>query len=215
MLMGTLKWAFYIPVWLIFTWSTPGYLWKRPYLSLLKWKFYFFTFSCSNPCLSGSWAVKISEGVNWHCLGLWRAGKSGVLQSMGSQRVGHDLATEQQQVWSPVSAPWAIASHKPAWLWSPRISAPLSCPLPRTQKELHTYFLDEWKTKQNKTGWMSNRHFIPIKSIHGEVGEGNGNPLQYSCLGNPMDRRAWRAAVHGVAKHQTWLNTCLNTKDWR
>ena len=31
-------------------------------------------------------------------------------------------------------------------------------------------------------------------------GEGNGNPLQYSCLGNPMDRGAWWAAVHGVAK---------------
>ena len=31
-------------------------------------------------------------------------------------------------------------------------------------------------------------------------GGGNGNPLQYSCLGNPMDRGAWRATVHGVAK---------------
>ena len=31
-------------------------------------------------------------------------------------------------------------------------------------------------------------------------GEGNGNPLQYSCLGNPMDRGAWGAAVHGVTK---------------
>ena len=31
-------------------------------------------------------------------------------------------------------------------------------------------------------------------------GEGNGNPLQYSCLGNPMDRGAWRAAVHGIVK---------------
>ena len=31
-------------------------------------------------------------------------------------------------------------------------------------------------------------------------GEGNGNPLQYSCLGNPMDRGAWGAAVHGVSK---------------
>ena len=29
-------------------------------------------------------------------------------------------------------------------------------------------------------------------------GEGNGNPLQYSCLGNPMARGTWRAAVHGV-----------------
>ena len=31
-------------------------------------------------------------------------------------------------------------------------------------------------------------------------GEGNGNPLQYSCLGNPMDREAWGATVHWVAK---------------
>ena len=31
-------------------------------------------------------------------------------------------------------------------------------------------------------------------------GEGNGSPLQYSCLGNPMDRGAWRATVHGAAK---------------
>ena len=34
-------------------------------------------------------------------------------------------------------------------------------------------------------------------------GEGNGNPLQYSCLGNPMDREASRATVHGVAKSKT------------
>jgi len=32
------------------------------------------------------------------------------------------------------------------------------------------------------------------------LGEGNSNPLQYSCLGNHMDRGAWRAAVHGVAR---------------
>ena len=34
-------------------------------------------------------------------------------------------------------------------------------------------------------------------------GEENGNALQYSCLGNPMDRGAWRATVHGVAKSRT------------
>ena len=37
-------------------------------------------------------------------------------------------------------------------------------------------------------------------------GEGNGNPLQYSCLENPMDRRAWSARVHGVTKSQTRLS---------
>ena len=35
---------------------------------------------------------------------------------------------------------------------------------------------------------------------------GNGNPLQYSCLGNPMDRGAWQATVHGVTKSQTQLS---------
>ena len=39
-------------------------------------------------------------------------------------------------------------------------------------------------------------------------GEGNGNPLQYYCLENPMDRGAWQAKVHGVAKE---LDTDLNS----
>jgi len=37
-------------------------------------------------------------------------------------------------------------------------------------------------------------------------GEGNGNPLQYSYLGNPIDRGAWWATVHGVAKSQTGVS---------
>ena len=37
-------------------------------------------------------------------------------------------------------------------------------------------------------------------------GNGNGTPLQYSCLENPMDGRAWKAAVHGVAEGWTWLS---------
>ena len=38
-------------------------------------------------------------------------------------------------------------------------------------------------------------------------GGGNGTPLQYSCLGNPMDRGAWPAIVQGVTKSQTHLST--------
>ena len=38
------------------------------------------------------------------------------------------------------------------------------------------------------------------------IGEGTGNPLQYSCLESPMDGGAWWAAVHGVARGQTRLN---------
>ena len=39
-----------------------------------------------------------------------------------------------------------------------------------------------------------------IPGLGRSSGEGNGNPLQYSCLGNPMDRGAWWATVHGVAR---------------
>ena len=42
-------------------------------------------------------------------------------------------------------------------------------------------------------------------------GGGNGNPLQDSCLENPMDRRAWRAIVHGVEKSLTQLSMCPHT----
>ena len=42
-------------------------------------------------------------------------------------------------------------------------------------------------------------------------GEENGNPLQYSCLENPVDRGAWRATVHGSAKSQTQLSHCTET----
>ena len=50
--------------------------------------------------------------------------------------------------------------------------------------------------------------------LHGSIcsfGEGNGTPLQYSCLDNPMDGGAWWAAVHGVAKSQTQLSNITFT----
>ena len=50
-----------------------------------------------------------------------------------------------------------------------------------------------------------NRHIIKTL-LRGHFGEGNGTPLQYSCLENPMDGGAWWAAVHGVAKSRTRLS---------
>ena len=44
-------------------------------------------------------------------------------------------------------------------------------------------------------------------------GTENGNLLQYSCLENSMDRRDWKATVHGVAKSQTWLSTAQRYRD--
>ena len=46
-----------------------------------------------------------------------------------------------------------------------------------------------------------------IPGLGRSPGEGNGNPLQYSCLKNSMDRGAWRATVHGLAKNQTQLSS--------
>ena len=50
-----------------------------------------------------------------------------------------------------------------------------------------------------------------IHSIPGSErspGEGNGNPLQYSCLEKSVDRGAWQATVHEITKSQAWLNAC-------
>ena len=43
------------------------------------------------------------------------------------------------------------------------------------------------------------------------IGEGNGNPLQYSCLENPRDGGAWWAALYGVAQSRTWLKLLSNS----
>ena len=52
---------------------------------------------------------------------------------------------------------------------------------------------------------MHDMEEMRVRSLGQEGGE-NGNPLQYSCLENPMARGAWKAAVHGVAESQTWLS---------
>ena len=46
-----------------------------------------------------------------------------------------------------------------------------------------------------------------IPGLGRSPGEGNGNPLQYSCLGNSMDRGAWRATIHGSAKSWKHLSS--------
>ena len=80
----------------------------------------------------------------------WWTGSPGMLQSMGSQRVGHDWATELN-----------------------------------------------W-TELNQCRKLKDSNFIP--GLGRCLGEGHGNPLEYSCLENPMDREAWQAMVHRVAE---------------
>ena len=49
----------------------------------------------------------------------------------------------------------------------------------------------------------SDREILEFHGSRISKGEGNGNPLQYSCLENPVDGGAWKAAAHGVAKSWT------------
>ena len=74
-------------------------------------------------------------------------------------------------------------------------------------------------SSQAETGllrWLSGKESAcnagDMRSIPGSErspGEGNGNPLQYSCLENPMDRRAWWATVHGVIQSDTTEHEAL------
>ena len=56
--------------------------------------------------------------------------------------------------------------------------------------------------------WNNSMNFLGVHINICKVlnpGEGHSNPLQYSCLENPLDRGAWQAAIHEVSKSQTWL----------
>ena len=54
-----------------------------------------------------------------------------------------------------------------------------------------------------------------IPGLGRSPGEGNGSPLQYSCMENPMDRGAWQAIVHGVVKSRTRLSDFTHFRLWR
>ena len=74
-------------------------------------------------------------------------------------------------------------------------------------------------SRESRTLLQASSHFVASRQrrfllewwhyVFGQhaIGEGNGNPLQYSCLENPTDRGAWWATVHGVTKSQTRLST--------
>ena len=68
------------------------------------------------------------------------------------------------------------------------------------------YYFIVWRSHLNPViCWRALVLFLCL-DILSSFGEVNGNPLQYSCLENPMDGGAWQAAVHGVTKSQTRLS---------
>ena len=79
-----------------------------------------------------------------------------------------------------------------------------------------TFWLNN-QISRNLLRWLSGKETACDAGDMGDVGSipgsersperGNGNPVQHSCLENPMDRGAWWATVHGVANSHTWLST--------
>ena len=108
----------------------------------------------------------------------WWTGKPGVLQSMSWQRVRHGWATKLN---------W-ICHYKYvcifAWV-------------------THEDFPGSSEGKESASN-AEDPDLIPW--LERSPGEGNGNPLQYSCLENSMDRGAWQSTVPGVTKSVTWLS---------
>ena len=115
----------------------------------------------------------------WVCSGSWWwTGKPGVLQSMSWQRDRHGWATKLN---------W-ICRYKYVCIFS-------------------------WVTNEDFPGSSEGKESASnaedpdlIPWLERSPGEGNGNPLQYSCLENFMDRGAWQCTVPGVTKSVTWLS---------
>ena len=100
----------------------------------------------------------------------WTEEEPDRLQSMGSQRIGHDGATSLSLYLLPVFPGASVVKNPPANAGDARVMG-------------------------------------SIPGMGRFPGEGNGNPLQYSCQGNRMNRGAWQAIVHGVTKRQESWNT--------
>ena len=110
----------------------------------------------------------------------WWTGRPGVLQSMGSQRVRHDWVTELNYTWNYI----------------------YTCVATRIQFQ-NTAFPGDSVVKNLP---INAGDLGTIPGSGRSPGGGHGNPLQYCCLENPMDRGAWCATVHEVTKSQIHLS---------
>ena len=91
---------------------------------------------------------------------------------------------------------WLQVTKKPSEKAMATHSSTLAWKLPWTEEPGRQQSMGSWRVRHD---WL---HFHFSLSC---IGEGNGNPLQYSCLENPRDRGAYWAAVYGVAQSRTRL----------
>ena len=140
----------------------------------------------------------------------WWTGKSGVLQSLGLQTVRYDWATELN---------WDVFLEISWFFYNPTDV----CNLFSGSSAFSKSTLNLWKFLVHVLLKLHMENFEhDFASVWGKCNcvvvwtffEGNGNPLQYSCLEDPMDSGAWWATVHGVSKSQTQLSDYHTFGDW-
>ena len=87
-------------------------------------------------------------------------------------------------------------------------------PLPHTQHPFNNSYFLGGSVVKNPPANAGDMSSVPESGR--SPGEDDGNSLQYSCLENPVDREAWKATIHGIAKSRTWLNVhaCIITGTW-
>ena len=122
----------------------------------------------------------------------WWTGRPGVLWFMGSQRVGHDWATDL--IWSDLIRTENEWAH---WIG-------LSCYVSHI-RFVYSLKIAIFHGSDGKESACNAGDPCSIPGLGRSPVEGNGNPLQYSCLENPMDKGAWQATVDRVTQSCTRL----------
>ena len=153
--------------------------------------------------------VAVTQAVTWRCtLGSWPPPSPGAMDGGAGTGFVSLLECSSTLLCLPevpllnLSRALTPQVRLPWWLrWQ---SVCLQCRRPG---------FDPWVRKISwRREWQPTPVFLPTPTPSKKggstehFGEGDGNPLQYSCLENPMDRGAWCARVHGVAKSQTRLS---------
>ena len=123
------------------------------------------------------------------------------LLSKGLSRVFSSTTVRKHQFFGPQSSLWSN-SHIHIWIWGEQNSVHSTI---YRESSLGKGGIKDAVKIAPVTGMKLNYfiHQILIGCLSHSIGEGNGNPLQYSCLENPMDRETWWATVCGVTK--SWI----------
>ena len=127
---------------------------------------------------------------------------------MGDNLIMKRESTRQTQLKDMLQNNWGTILVKETWRDLIRHTRPTACGPrldPFALKDIHW---DRWGFPGSSDGEEAayNEEDLGLIPELGRSGEGNGNPLQYSCSENSLDRGGWWATVHGFTKSQIWLS---------